>query len=125
MELENECRDRSYLYGRLLAIAEKIESHARYLQTGKDNSDKRPVNAIRYMTIFTAKPFRTWALIYSQINPYIQRLDGADWYQRQIDEIMSKFESGDYESDKPLDGKYLLGYSLQRKCLYNTNNKEE
>ncbi|MEA4833235.1 MAG: type I-C CRISPR-associated protein Cas8c/Csd1 [Oscillospiraceae bacterium] len=125
LELENECRDRSYLYGRLLAIAEKIESHARYLQTGKDNSDKRPVNAIRYMTIFTAKPFRTWALIYSQINPYIQRLDGADWYQRQIDEIMSKFESGDYESDKPLDGKYLLGYSLQRKCLYNTNNKEE
>ena len=126
LELEFDCSDRSYLYGRLLAIAEKIESHARFLQNGKDDSEKRPTNAVRYMSAFSAKPFRTWTLIYSLINPSIQRLDGAEWYQRQIDDIMSRFEKGEFESDKPLDGKYLLGYSLQRRYLYNNkNNKEE
>jgi CRISPR-associated protein Csd1 len=125
LELELDRRDRSYLYGRLLAIADKIESHARYLQNGKDDTDKRPTNAVRYMSVFAAKPFRTWNLIYSALNPYIQRLNGADWYQQQIDEIMSLFEGADFESDKPLDGKYLMGYSLQRRFLYNKNNTEE
>lgn len=119
LELDNGCRDRSYLYGRLLAIADRIESHARFLQTGKDNTDKRPTNAVRYMSTFAAKPFRTWSLLFGLINPSIQRLDGAEWYQQQIDEIMSKFKEGDFESDKPLDGRYLLGYSLQRRKIYN------
>jgi CRISPR-associated protein Csd1 len=118
LELDKTNRDRSYLYGRLLAIADRLESRARYLQTGGNDTDKRPTNAVRYMSKFAAKPFRTWNLIFSdQLNPYIQRLDGADWYQLQIDEIMSLFSSGEYERNEPLDGKYLLGYSLQRRAL--------
>ncbi len=125
LELDKNCRDRSYLYGRLLAIADKIESHARFLQTGKDDTDKRPTNAVRYMSAFAAKPFRTWTLIFGMINPSIQRLNGAEWYQQQIDEIMSKFKEGDFESDKPLDGRYLLGYSHQRRKLYNKDKEEQ
>jgi CRISPR-associated protein Csd1 len=125
MELEVKCEDRDYLYGRLLAIADKLESHARYLQTGKNDTDKRATNAVRYMSAFAAKPFRTWRVIYDQLTPYIQRLDGADWYQRQIDEIMSLFHEGAYDDSKPLNGKYLLGYSLQRRALNKTHNEEE
>jgi len=125
LELEKTRNDRDYLYGRMLAVADKIESHARYLQTGKNDTDKRPTNAVRYISAFATKPFRTWEVIYRQLVPYIQRLNGGEWYQKQIDEIMSLFKDGEYENDKPLDGKYLMGYSLQRREFNNKNNEEE
>jgi CRISPR-associated protein Csd1 len=124
MELEKDKRDRDYLYGRLLAIADKIESHARYLQTGKDDTEKRPTNAVRYMQRFAIKPFSTWNQIYHALNPYIQRLNGAEWYQSQIDEIMALFEAGDYEIEKSLSAKYLMGYSLQRRDLILRKEQE-
>jgi len=123
--LDKTCNDRSYLYGRLLALADKIESHARYLQTGGNDTDKRPTNALRYMTAFAAKPFRTWVLVYHQLVPYLQRLDGGEWYRQQIDEIMSIFQEGEYECEKSLDGKYLMGFSLQRRALNTNNDREE
>ena len=125
LELDKAYNDRSYLYGRLLALADKIESHARYLQTKNNDTDKRPTNAVRYMTAFAAKPFRTWMMIYLQLSPYLQKLDGGEGYQKQIDEIMSIFKDGEYESEKALDGKYLMGYSLQRRALNNRIDREE
>lgn len=124
LELEKTRNDRDYLYGRMLAIADKVESHARYLQDKKSDTDKRPTNAVRYMSAFAAKPFRTWEVIYHQLNPYFQRLNGGEWYQRELDEIMSLFKEGEYENDKPLNGKYLMGYSLQRRALNNNKNEE-
>jgi len=121
LELDNTCTDRGYLFGRLLAIADRLESHARYLQDKTSSTEKRPTNAVRYMSAFSSKPLRTWALIFNQLNPYIQRLNGAEWYQQQIDEIMSLFQMNELD-DRPLDGKYLLGYSLQRRAL---NKKRE
>ncbi|MDR1753758.1 MAG: type I-C CRISPR-associated protein Cas8c/Csd1 [Eubacterium sp.] len=125
LELEKTRSDRDYLYGRLLAIADKLEGHARFLQDQINDTDKRPTNSVRYMAAFATKPLKTWEIIYRQLSPYIQRLNGADWYQRQIDEVMSLFKNGEYESDKPLNGVYLLGYSLQRRALNNKNNQEE
>lgn len=124
LELEKTRNDREYLYGRLLAIADRIESHARYLQDQKSDADKRPTNAVRYMSAFATKPFKTWEVIYRQINPYIQRLNGADWYQKEIDEILSLFKEGEFENDRPLNGKYLMGYSLQRRALNNNKSEE-
>lgn len=125
LELERTQRDRNYLYGRMLAIADRIESHARYLQDKKSDTEKRPTNAVRYMSAFATKPFRTWEIIYRQLNPYIQRLNGGEGYQKELDEIMSLFEEGEYENDKPLNGKYLMGYSLQRRALINSKDNEE
>ena len=124
LELETTRKERDYLFGRLLAIADRLESRARYEQMGKDDTDKRPTNAVRYMSAFVSKPMRTWALIFTQLNPYIRRLNGAEWYQRQIDEIMALFDPDEF-NDKPLGGKYLLGYSLQRKALQAQNKKGE
>ncbi len=127
LELDVKCNDRSYLFGRLLAIADRLENHARYLQTGKDDTDKRPTNAVRYMSAFVSKPSRTWKLIYGQLKPYIERLNGAEGYQKQIDEIMSMFTDMDkYSSDseEALNAKYLMGYSLQRRALFNSKKEE-
>lgn len=125
LELDGTCTDRDYLYGRLLALADRIESHARYLQTGRSDTDKRPTNAVRYMSAFAARPFRTWALIYRQLAPYLQRLNGGEWYQRQIDAVMALFPAGAYENDRALNGKYLMGYSLQRRALNAKNDEED
>jgi CRISPR-associated protein Csd1 len=124
LESVTEYVDRSSLYGRLLAIADRLESHARYLQMGKNDTEKRPTNAVRYMQRFANKPFATWTLLYSSlIDPYRQRLNGAGGYQKQIEEIILQFKPGEYESDTPLDGRYLMGYSLQRREL--TRKKDD
>lgn len=117
VELEPERRDRDYLYGRLLAVADKIESSARYKQ-GKAREDDRATNAIRYMTAFSQHPFRTWNMLFTQqLNPYIQQLNGAGWYLNLIGDIKQLFESGAFESDSSLDGRYLLGFFAQRQEL--------
>jgi len=117
VELETERRDRDYLYGRLLAVADRIESSARYKQ-GKTKEDDRATNAVRYMTAFSQHPFRTWNMLFTQqLNPYIQQLNGAGWYFNLIGDIKQLFESGAFENDAPLDGRYLLGFFAQRREL--------
>lgn len=114
VELETERRDRDYLFGRLLAVADKIESSARYKQD-KTKKDDRATNAIRYMPAFSQHPFRTWNMLFTQqLNPYIQQLNGAGWYMNLIGDIKQRFEPGDYERNDPLDGRYLLGFFAQR-----------
>ena len=129
LELDKTLTDRDYLYGRLLAYADRIENYSRFLQVGGNDTEKRPTNAVRYMTAFASKPFRTWHQIYSrELNPYMQRLakqNKWEWYQQQIDEILSLFKEGEFDNDKSLDGKYLLGYSLQRRALLIRKKEEE
>ena len=123
LELEENRTDRDYLYGRLLAIADAIESSARYKQ-GNSKDDIRATNAIRYMTAFSQHPFRTWSILWNQLNSYIQQLNGADWYLTQIGNIKELFGKGDFESNSSLDGKYLLGFFAQRQKL-RSNNKQK
>lgn len=124
VELETERRDRDYLYGRLLAVADRIESSARFKQ-GKTKDDARATNAIRYMTAFSQHPFRTWNMLFTQlINPYIQQLNGADWYLNMIGDIQRLFEPEAYENDTALDGRYLLGFFAQRQELRKKHKNE-
>ena len=125
MELEEKRQDRDYLFGRLLAVADKMESVALYKQ---DKSNQRATNAVRLMSSFAVKPFSTWLVLYNQLLPYRNQLQGAGYYQSIIDSIMVLFKSGDYEenNNKPLSALYLLGYSAQNRTLNNKNkNKEE
>jgi CRISPR-associated protein Csd1 len=114
VKLETQRCDRDYLYGRLLAVADRIESSLRYKQ-GKTKEDDRATNAVRYMTAFSQHPFRTWNMLFTQqLNPYIQQLNGAGWYLNLIGDIKQLFESGAFENDASLDGRYLLGFFAQR-----------
>ncbi len=115
--LELYRQDRDYLYGRLLAVADKIEAVARYKQD-PTKGDARATNAIRYMTAFSQHPFRTWNMLFTQqLNPYIQQLNGAGWYLNQIEDIIALFNEGEYEVANSLNGKYLLGFFAQRQVL--------
>lgn len=124
VKLETERRDRDYLYGRLLAVADKIESVARYKQ-GKTKEDDRATNAIRYMTAFSQHPFRTWNMLFTQqLNPYIQQLNGAGWCLNLIGDIKTLFDAGAFENDTSLDGRYLLGFFAQRQALRKENKND-
>ncbi|NCB77314.1 MAG: type I-C CRISPR-associated protein Cas8c/Csd1 [Negativicutes bacterium] len=110
MPLDKERKTRDYLYGRLLAVAERLEEGA-LRRTG----EKRPTNAARYMQQFASRPYKTWMQIEVALTPYILRLGSrASWYKKMMDEIMESFDIEDYVSDKPLSGEYLLGYHCQR-----------
>jgi CRISPR-associated protein Csd1 len=120
MSLDENRTIRDYLYGRLLAIAERLEEVALYKA-----KEKRATNAARYMQQFSQRPFRTWNQIHSALTPYIVRLGGAGYYKNLIAEVNGLFVNPeDYMSDKPLTGEYLLGYYCQRQKLLERTKKD-
>lgn len=123
MTLEEERTTRDYLYGRLLAIAERIEEIA--LSVGDEN---RPTTAARLMQRFADRPSSTWRNIELALQPYMQRLQRSRAAfltnrKKELDKVVSSFEAGDFTEDRPLSGEFLLGYHCQR--ISYRNNREE
>lgn len=117
MPLDNESGDRDYLFGRLLAVADVLERNA------LDADEKRSTNAIRYMNSFSKHPARTWQTIQNCIQPHQARLGvKLNYYSRKIDEIASRIPIEEF-NNKPLSGKYLLGFYSQRHDLYQKKDK--
>lgn len=113
MALDPDRKTRDYLYGRLLAIADRLEGLALYKAR-----EKRDTNAARYMQQFADRPNKTWRQIYLSLSPYMARLGGAKDYKDIMDEVMCKFDPIEaFTSDKPLSGEFLLGYHCQRAVL--------
>jgi len=112
MALEPDKKDRSYQYGRLLAIMEKIEN-----DTYSDSEDRTP-NALRKQMYFVQRPATASANILSHLRTaYYPRLSKGSrtFYDRIISEIfniLSEFD--DVENNKPLKETYLMGYYLQK-----------
>lgn len=125
MSLELDRKTRDYLYGRLLAVAEKIEEMAMIVAKEKP----RTTNASRLMQRFVDYPSATWLLISKAIVPYQQRLKSKippleEGYKRLLDEISDAFEIDDFNSADKLSGEYLLGFHSQRKWLREYKLKE-
>lgn len=112
VSLDQTNEDRSYLFGRLLAIADVLERRA------LDKSENRATNAIRYMNAFHRHPVRTWTTIQSALQPYQVKLGSkVTYFSMLIDEVASKIKIEDF-NNRPLSGKYLLGFYSQRHQLY-------
>jgi CRISPR-associated protein Csd1 len=135
MSLEKDRVTRDYLYGRLLALAERLEEIA--LQLG---NEKRPTNAARLMQRFADHPYSTWKTIELQLQPYKNRLKSRRGgflhnIEAEFDSVMASFKSEEFTSPKELSGEFLLGYHCQRgmlkskpgladsqECIEETNN---
>ncbi|AIQ11717.1 type I-C CRISPR-associated protein Cas8c/Csd1 [Paenibacillus durus] len=122
VSLNAENEDRSYLFGRLLAIADVLERRA----LGKE--EKRATNAVRYMNVFAQHPGRTWEIIQSNIQPYQAKMGTKDviinYCNRMLDEVGSRLKLEDYNDDR-LSGRYLLGFYSQRNELYKSREQRE
>ena len=113
MSLDETKTDRSYLFGRMLAVADFVE------RSTYDWSDKksRVTNAMQYMERFASQPASTWKNIQIRLRPYEQKMGKySDENRLLINEIADKFCYNDY-SDAPLDGKFLLGFYCQQRQL--------
>lgn len=118
MTLETDRRTRDYLYGRLLAIAERIESVA--LRVGDEK--QRDTSAARMMQRFADRPYSTWRTIELALVPYKTRLRasrGGFLFKMDVllDDVMCAFSGDDFAQDGPLSGEFLLGYHCQRHAL--------
>lgn len=125
MALEEDRNSRDYLFGRLLAIAEKIEGHALYLA-----KETRGTTAERLMQRFSDHPSSTWRTIELALRPYMQRLQGSRpaalyVWKSLLDDVVSRFQGDDFTQPGRLDAEFLLGYHCQRAALRWEDSKGE
>ena len=119
MSLDENQNDRSYIFGRLLAIAQQIEEYA--LNTA---GEKRDTNAERLMHQFKIHPYKTWGIITDKLNPYMSRLGIKG---SKLTELMTKVNStipyDEFINSKKLEDSYVLGYYCQRQVFIDEKNQ--
>ena len=121
--LDKNCEERSYLYGRLLAVADAAEAST------YEKGEERTTNAKRYFEMFSNKPCQTWGVVYNRLQPYFNRMKTGQrvYYEKLIGEIMEQFEIRDYKNNGKLEPEYLLAYHCQLNEIYTKKDtsKEE
>jgi CRISPR-associated protein Csd1 len=119
MSLDERQTDRSYLFGRLLAIAQQIEEYA--LST---TGEKRDTNAERLMHQFKLHPYKTWGIITDKLRPYQARLGAKGII---LTELLTKVNAllpyEEFTSPKQLHDSYILGYYCQRQVFIEQKNQ--
>ena len=112
LDASNE--DRSYLFGRLLAIAERVENST------YDRSEDRDTNAIRMQTVFSQRPMYAWRIIEEKLTPYFARLTPGlrAYFKNEVAGIADKLPAQDHTLNNRLEDTYLLGYYHQRSEFY-------
>lgn len=116
MGLDRECRDRSYLYGRLLAVAERVER-----STYRRDETREPM-AMRFQMAMGQRPASTWRMISDSLAPYFSKLKpgSREFYRNEIAEIqgLMEVEENVAARNARLDDLYVLGYGHERAALY-------
>ena len=116
MAFDPNITDRSYLFGCLLAIADKAESES------YDDQERnvRVTNARRYWNAFSQRPYQTWGIIEERLRPYMDKLGNAQVkYTKWINEIVSKMDADTFSDNSRLEPLYLLGYHQFTDYMYN------
>ena len=121
MGLDRSETDRSYLFGRLLALYEKLE-RATY---SEEDKKKRETNSERYREVFVQRPGYGLVTLENKIRPYKKKLRNNQYnlltyFNKEIGEVMKKMDKETIESNERLDEKYILGYYHQ---LYAKSDK--
>ena len=125
MALERDRITRDYLYGCLLALAERLERIALNV-----SNEKRETNAGKLMQRFADRPYSTWLTIEKSLTPYKVRLRSTrpgflHNIETEIDEVLNSFNPNEFIFDQHLTGEFLLGYHCQRFSLMHKTDNEE
>lgn len=127
MAWELDKRDRSFQYGRLLAVMDRAEQDYYY-----KTQESRQTNAIKFMSEFRQRPFYVYERVNRHLHQaYLNRIKPwqANRYERLTREIIGIIrEFPEEELNKPLSDLYLMGYDLQRNAFFarkETSNTDE
>lgn len=139
--LDRDNLDRSYLYGRLLAVYEMIErltfDAAKYGDGEKTKKSEaiRLTNADRYWTSFTKNPLQMTKVLDEKTKTYMNKLKATNpgfavLLDREKEDIFIKLgELGisEKEDNKALSSRFLYGYYAEKRFGLKNNdiNKEE
>ena len=117
MAWELDKRDRSFQYGRLLAVMDRAEQDYYY-----KTQESRQTNAIKFMSEFRQRPYYVYERVNRHLHQaYLNRIEPrqANRYARLTGEIMEIIrEFPEEELNKPLSDLYLMGYDLQRNAFF-------
>lgn len=136
-----EEQTRSFLYGRLLAIYEKIENDVLLSETdvtkkkeNGENSVIRTTNAARLWNAYVTKPETTMRTLELNTRVYANKMRNSEKLvglyikmEKIKTDIIQMLEEKTLEKVKmnnPLDTDFIFGYYAQRKELYSKNNEE-
>ena len=121
--------DRSFQFGRLLAVMEHVEQDY-YYKTREEKYEERQTSAIKSIQEFRRRPFSTYERVNRHLlQAYLPRVDrfSRNRYAKLRDEIMGIISTfPENELNKPLDDIYLMGYDMQHAEFFkSTKNDEE
>lgn len=134
LALEPERKDRSYQWGRMLAVMERIEETAYWNKAQQSDDGKtkeRLTTAIRMQAAFIQRPGVISALINERLHTaYYQDLRSTqrNYFDRLLGEIMVQIQASCEKQEdygKPLTETYLPGYYLQKNAFYTKKINEE
>lgn len=121
MALDKNCSDRSYLFGRLLAVAEAVEN------SSYTDENRRETNAMRMQKAFALRPMSTWRFLEEKLESYYKQLKPGlrQYYRKLTQEIADKLPVSDGNLNQKLEDIYLLGYYHQRAYRNEKTDKQE
>ena len=110
MALDTSRTDRDYLFGRLLAVYEAIESRAQYL-----SGTNRTPNALKEWSSYIQTPARTATRLEEKTLPYLEKLNAGSkaFYAGLKGDIFDALNEAGF-TNHPLQEGYLVGYYAQR-----------
>ncbi len=112
-----ETDDLDYNCGRLLAVADAIESWALREKEDKKNMI-RTTTAMRYYTRYSQKPCVAWGEINRKLSIYKNQLGRKGKYLYDLlGEISEKIDGDEFRKKRNLDGMFCLGFDSQRRKL--------
>ena len=121
MKLNLQETDRSYCFGRLLAILEKIE---------KTEVKDRATNAERMFNHYAKTPCTTFGILLGKCRIYLDKMAGngkmglSKYFDKQIADILGLMEDNGFD-DRSLSEMFLLGYYGQKYYKNPSANEDE
>lgn len=121
MAWELDTNNRSFQYGRLLAVMERAEMDY-YTKT----NENRQTNAIKFMSEFRRRPFTVFERVNRQLErAYLDRIDA--WQVRRYKQLVGEITNilrgfPENELNRQLEDLYLMGYELQRNAFFTKND---
>ena len=132
MSWELDKPNRSFQFGRLLAVMERVERDFYYETEPNDKTQsERQTAAMKSMSRFRQQPLSVYVQVNQHLNEaYIPRLKNPFYrerYERLRSEIMGII-TGVSEEDSvnaPLEDVYLIGYDLQRAAFFRKKEEQD
>ncbi len=127
MDMDVLQKDRSYQFGRLLAVYEYVEQYA----LSKDEKNKgRQTSAVKLWQAYVNHPASTWKILEQQVNPYYLKIaipcqKRPREAKEEIVEQLLQLNMEPEELDSGLSYLYLIGYYHQRAKLYKKKDQSD